>query len=67
GPEDAAHVFEKFYRAGDGLTQQQTGSGLGLAIARSLVELHGGQIEVHSEAGHGSTFSVRLPAYEDEE
>jgi signal transduction histidine kinase len=66
-PEDQERVFEKFYRAGESLTQQQAGSGLGLAIARSLVELHGGTLTVLSELGHGATFTVRLPAYEGEE
>jgi signal transduction histidine kinase len=66
-PDDQLRVFEKFYRAGDSLTQQQTGSGLGLTIARSLVELHGGALNVRSELGHGSTFAVTLPSYEEEE
>jgi two-component system OmpR family sensor kinase len=38
-----------------------SGSGLGLAIARSIVEMHGGQIEVASKIGEGSAFTVRLP------
>jgi len=67
-PEDQLRVFEKFYRAGDSLTQQQqTGSGLGLTIARSLVELHSGTLSLRSELGQGSTFSVALPTYEEEE
>ncbi|HEY8692096.1 MAG TPA: ATP-binding protein, partial [Chloroflexota bacterium] len=67
-PDDQLRVFEKFYRAGDSLTQQQqTGSGLGLTIARSLVELHGGTLTVSSELGRGSTFSVALPTYEEED
>jgi signal transduction histidine kinase len=67
-PEDQRRVFEKFYRAGDSLTQQQqTGSGLGLTIARSLVELHGGTLTVRSEPGQGSTFAVTLQTYEEEE
>ncbi|MGH2365217.1 MAG: sensor histidine kinase, partial [Chloroflexota bacterium] len=64
---EAQRVFEKFYRVGDSLTQQQQGSGLGLAIVRSLVELHGGEVSVRSEPGQGATFSVRLPAYDNEE
>jgi signal transduction histidine kinase len=67
-PDDQLRVFEKFYRAGDSLTQQQqTGSGLGLTIARSLVELHGGTLTLSSEMGKGSTFSVALPIYEEED
>ncbi|HUZ78927.1 MAG TPA: ATP-binding protein [Chloroflexota bacterium] len=64
---EAQRVFEKFYRVGDSLTQQQQGSGLGLAIVRSLVELHGGEVSVQSEPGQGATFSIRLPVYENEE
>jgi signal transduction histidine kinase len=60
-PNDLPHVFDRFYRA----DQSRTGdgsSGLGLAIARSLIEAHGGQISVTSETGHGSCFTVCLPA-----
>jgi len=66
-PDEQRRVFEKFYRAGDGLTQQQTGSGLGLTIARSLIELHGGTLTVESEPGRGSTFRIALPTYTEED
>jgi signal transduction histidine kinase len=43
-------------------THEQQGSGLGLAIARRIVELHGGQFDIQSEPGAGTTISVKLPA-----
>jgi signal transduction histidine kinase len=60
--EDLPHLFEKFYRA-RGLEKSVTGSGLGLAIARRIVEAHGGQIDVASELGEGTTFSIHLPVH----
>jgi signal transduction histidine kinase len=60
-PEDQAHLFERFYRVRDAGTRDVAGSGLGLAITRSIVELHGGRINVQSAFGVGSRFEVRLP------
>jgi two-component system sensor histidine kinase BaeS len=60
-PDQLEHIFERFVRGEAGLTQRVGGTGLGLAISKSLVELHGGRLEVDSTVGVGSTFSFRLP------
>ena len=57
---DQEKMFEPFVRGGQGKRFPQ-GLGLGLSIARELVEAHGGRLELESEAGFGSKFTVRLP------
>lgn len=64
--EQAAHVFDKFYRVDSGLTTATEGIGLGLAICRGVVEAHGGQISVTSRPGQGCTFTVRFPVMREE-
>ncbi|MDQ2717549.1 MAG: ATP-binding protein, partial [Chloroflexota bacterium] len=59
--EEQAQLFTRFYRAQNATTQTVNGTGLGLTIARSLVEMHGGEITVTSKPGQGSTFSFTLP------
>jgi two-component system sensor histidine kinase BaeS len=62
-PEQAARVFERFYRADPSRSRDAGGSGLGLAITRSLVEAMGGTVGVASPGpGLGTAFAVRLPA-----
>ncbi len=58
---DQPYLFTRFFRAHNELTFSVRGVGLGLFIARSIVELHGGQVWADSELGVGSTFSVALP------
>jgi heavy metal sensor kinase len=61
-PEHLPHLFDRFYRADASRSRESGGTGLGLAICKSIVEAHEGEISVVSEAGVGSTFSVRLPS-----
>ena len=57
-PDELEHIFDRYYRS----SHPRGGSGLGLSISRELVRLHGGDVEVTSEKGKGSTFVVRLPS-----
>ncbi len=61
GPEDAARVFERFYRVDASRSRVRGGSGLGLAVVASIVAAHRGRVEVESTPGHGATFVVHLP------
>jgi two-component system OmpR family sensor kinase len=60
-PEDAARVFERFYRVDASRSRERGGSGLGLAVVAALVAAHGGRVEVDSAPGEGATFRVRIP------
>jgi two-component system OmpR family sensor kinase len=60
-PEDAARVFERFYRADPSRARDRGGTGLGLAVVAALVGAHGGRVEVDTSRGDGATFRVRLP------
>jgi signal transduction histidine kinase len=56
-------IFEKFYRVPASHIDEKTGSGLGLALVKHIVEAHHGTIDVQSEMGIGSTFSIRIPMH----
>lgn len=59
--EDLPYIFERFYRADRSRNRNTGGSGIGLTIAKSLVDAHRGRIEVTSEPGKGTEFTVILP------
>ena len=63
--EDRKHVFEPFYRGREAVSQQIQGSGLGLNLVLRIAEAHGGRVQVTSEPGHGSTFTLMLPSAPD--
>ena len=61
-PEDVPFVFDRFWRGDRSRPQTEAaGGGLGLAIARQLVQAHGARIDVRSEVGHGTTFTIEFP------
>lgn len=60
-PDDLHHIFERFYRASIDRSREIDGVGLGLSIAQSIVRQHGGEIQVESKVGAGSTARVFLP------
>jgi signal transduction histidine kinase len=60
-PAELPHIFERFYRGSRSNEARGSGSGLGLAIVRSIVDMHGGGVEVESRVGSGTRFIVRLP------
>lgn len=60
-PEDLEQIFTRFYRVKNEKTRYIIGTGLGLPIVKGIIEAHNGRIEVLSQEGRGSTFSVYLP------
>lgn len=60
-PSEQPHIFDRFYRVNRDRSRQTGGAGLGLAIAQAIVKAHHGSLQVQSQLGKGSTFTVRLP------
>jgi len=59
-PEATQRVFERFYRVDESRSRQQDGFGLGLSIVKWIAESHHGAVELTSQPGTGSTFTVHL-------
>ena len=61
-PDHLSRLFEMFTQVDTSLERSRDGLGIGLTLVKTLVEMHGGTVEVHSEGlGRGSEFAVRLP------
>ena len=59
--EDAAQLFEHFFRASNAVEGAVPGSGLGLSVVKAIVDLHGGRVAVDTKPGAGTTLRLRLP------
>lgn len=59
--EKLRKIFDRFYQVDGSHTREQEGTGIGLSLTKELIELHKGKIEVESEEGKGSTFTVSIP------
>jgi two-component system OmpR family sensor kinase len=59
--EEAAHIFERFYRSDPSRSRLHGGAGLGLSIVSAIVHAHGGSVNAEGQDGVGTTFTVRLP------
>jgi two-component system sensor histidine kinase ResE len=63
--EDIPYIFERFYKADKARKRAGSGgTGLGLAIVKNIIDAHGGQIQVKSALGQGTTFLIMLPVAE---
>ncbi len=60
-PDEVYKIFDRFYRVDKARARETGGTGLGLSIALTAIELHGGNIQVESEEGEGSTFRIIIP------
>ncbi len=65
-PEHLQRIFERFYRADRARSREIGGTGLGLSIVKHLARLHGGEVDVNSALGTGTTFKIELPVPADQ-
>ncbi|MGJ9404430.1 sensor histidine kinase [Arthrobacter sp. KK5.5] len=63
--DEQDRIFERFYRVDAARSRQTGGTGLGLSIVKHVISNHGGEVTVWSQPGQGSTFTVRLPVFEE--
>lgn len=63
-PESQPRVFERFYRVDRARSREQGGTGLGLSIVKHIIQAHGGEVDVESQPGRGTTFRFTLPRAE---
>lgn len=64
GADDLQRIWERFFKVDRGRSKNNKGTGLGLAIVKELVQLHDGEIDVESEPGRGTVFTLRFPTAE---
>ncbi len=64
-PDQLNRIFDRFYRGDESRSRQTGGTGLGLAISKGIAEAHGGNLEVASEVGVGTRFTICLPIVPD--
>ena len=65
-PREQQRVFDRFYQTDQRVAREAGGCGLGLSIVQSIVEAHHGVVRVESKAGRGSTFTIEIPAVEED-
>lgn len=64
-PEHQKRIFERFYRVDKTRSRSHCGTGLGLAIVKHIARLHGGDVALESQTGHGCRLSIILPSRTD--